>query len=133
MAVNMRAPERQKEEESGGAWQGAAFVITIAALVALALTTWRYFAPLSGVNGTVGALLAMAGNVALLFGGIALAMLPRGGWRVTFLVLGWIGGLLTLLATVLLHGWSSVAALVALIIALLVATSVKGPARGERT
>lgn len=132
MAQSMSAPEWHLDQGRGGASRAAASLIAVAALAALVITGWRYVTPLSGVTGTVGALLAMAGDAALLIGGIVLVMLPRGGWRVTFLVLAWIGGLLTLLATVLLHGWSSAAVLAVLLLALLVATFVKGPARGGR-
>ncbi|WP_199178587.1 hypothetical protein [Acidimangrovimonas sediminis] len=129
MTESMTGP-RTSARAGTGAAPGAATLIAVAALVALVITAWRYFTPLSGVTGTAGALLTMVGDVALLIGGIVLALLPGGGWRVLFLVLAWIGGLLTLLATVLLHGWSSAAALVVLLLALLIATFVKGPAKG---
>jgi drug/metabolite transporter (DMT)-like permease len=87
-------------------------LLLIGAVVALVLTTYRYFTPLSGITGTSGALLAMFGAASLIAGAIALMALRRGGLRVVFLVLSWLGVLLTLLAAALLHGWGASLALI---------------------
>lgn len=96
------------------------YLMAAAAAVALGITTWRYFTPLSGVTGTPGALLAMFGEAALLVAGIALARLARGAGRSIFMGLSWIGILLTLFATALLHGWLSVGALIVALVGLVI-------------
>lgn len=97
-------------------------LLLLGALTALILTGYRYFTPLSGITGTYGALLSMVGAAALIVGAVALMALPRGGLRATFLVLSWLGVLLTLLAAGLLHGWWSSLALIVSLVGVGIAT-----------
>lgn len=108
--TGVRTPSRFPAVHYGG------HLLAVAAAVAFLITTIRFFTPLSGINGTYGALMAMFGEAALVLAGVCLALLPRGGVRTTFAVLAWIGIVLTLFATVLLHGvWSTVALAIGLL------------------
>lgn len=97
-------------------------LIFLGALAALILTTYRYFAPLSGITGTYGALLAMFGAAALIVAAFAIASLEAGPLRTTFLVLSWIGAVLTLAAAWLLHGWWASLALILCLAGVAIAT-----------
>lgn len=100
---------------------GAGLLI-LGGAVALLLTGWRYFAPLSGITGTPGALLAMFGSFMLIVAGVAFFMLGRGGWRILFLVLTWLGAILTFVAELFLHGWGSSIAMAVCILAVAIET-----------
>lgn len=106
-----------------------ALLLILAAFVALCVTGWRYFAPLSGVAGTGGALLAMFGAFMLMVAGLLLLRLPKGRWRSLFIVLAYVGIVLTLLCELFLHGWWSAGALAVGIIAIVLETFTKSPER----
>jgi hypothetical protein len=101
-------------------------LLALAAAVAFGITTWRYFTPLSGVDGTGGALLTMFGEAVLVIAALVIARLPHGAGRITLLTLAWIGIVLTTFAATLLHGWWAAAALGVAIIGLLIETAPKG-------
>jgi len=93
-----------------------AIVLLVASLVGFAIALYAYFAPLTGVNGTLGALVAILANIALAVMALILPALKgnatRNVWRVLIL-LGLAG---TFFAALLLHqGWICVAMVVGLI------------------
>jgi hypothetical protein len=100
-------------------------LLALAAAVAFALTTWRYFTPLSGVNGTGGALLTMFGEAVLAIAALVIGRMTPGAGRNTLLTLAWIGIVLTTFAATLLQGWLATAALGVAIIGLLIETTTR--------
>lgn len=82
-----------------------ALLLIIVSILAGTLTLWRYFTPLSGIEGTSGALLATFGCAMLVLAGGLLHRLQPGGARTLFLILSWVGSILTLIALLFLHGW----------------------------
>ncbi|WP_176086103.1 hypothetical protein [Martelella sp. HB161492] len=109
-------------EKGGARLSLGASLVVLAAAVALLLTGWRYFAPLSGITGTSGALLAMFGAFMLILAGLAFFVLEPGRWRTLFLVLSWLGAILTLIAELFLHGWGSSVALAVCLCAIAIET-----------
>lgn len=110
----------------------AANVMGLAAALALIVTGWRYLTPLSGVTGAGGALLAMLGETALLLAAAVLARFKTGGVRTLFIVLSWLGAILTLIAVLFLHGTISAILLVIVMLALAAETFRLGPSSGAR-
>ncbi len=98
------------------------YLLALGAAVAFGITAWRYFTPLSGITGTPGALITMFGEAALFVAGLAIAFMARGAGRTTFVVLAWIGIVLTLFAAVLLHGWWAAVALILALVGLVLGT-----------
>jgi hypothetical protein len=86
-------------------------VLIAGATVALLCGLYGYAAPLTGVTGTGGALLASFGALCLALGGALLLRSPGRGARLALLVLLTLGLALTALATTLLHQWLMLAAL----------------------
>ncbi|WP_010138858.1 hypothetical protein [Oceanicola sp. S124] len=83
-------------------------ILVVAAIIALALGLYAYFAPLTGVTGVWGPLVASFGALCLAIGG-ALLMGTRA--RGLLLALVALGLVLTAFATALLHQWLMLAAL----------------------
>ena len=86
-------------------------LVIVAALVALALGLYAYFAPLTGVTGVWGPLAAAFGALCLAIGGLLLLKARSAGARGTLLALIALGLVLTAFATALLHQWVMLAAL----------------------
>jgi hypothetical protein len=97
-----------------------AYLIIIGALGALLVTLWRYLTPLSGVNGSGGAEITMLGEAALILAGLILLRNDHDFIRKLFLFLSCIGVLLTIVATVFLHGWISTVLLIVCAIGVLI-------------
>lgn len=89
-------PDRSRRRAPAGAG-----LIVLAGLVGAAIALYLFLTPLTGVTGTVGALVVLAACLLVALGG--LLMLATGGavWR-WLTVLGIIG---TALAAFFLHGW----------------------------
>lgn len=86
--------------------------LSLIALLAIALAAYAYLVPSTGVAGTEGAMLALAGSVAILIGAVAAASLRRPGWlRTTLMVLLLLGLIGTALAAWFLHRFVLVAVL----------------------
>lgn len=92
-------------------YRSGALIVVAAAVVALVLGLYAYFAPLTGVNGTAGAIIFIVASAVIALAGLALPVLGRRGLRNTLRVLVLLGLLGTILAGVLLHLWWAVLAL----------------------
>ena len=86
-------------------------IMIITALIALAITAWRFFTPLSGVTDSGGAMTAMLAEFVLFILGVVLAQAKAGGLRNFVLFLAWVGVIGTIFAACLLHGWWTAAVL----------------------
>ena len=89
-----------------------AYLMIMTALVALAMTAWRFFTPLTGVTGSGGAMTTMLAELVLIILGVLLVKTGAGGLRNFVLFLSWAGAIGTIFAASLLHGWWTVAVLV---------------------
>lgn len=75
--------------------------VTVAAVIACGMAFWLYSQPLTGVNGSVGALLTLIGAASVLLAGLILILASvTGAVRIVLLVLLSLAALLTGLA-----GW----------------------------
>ena len=106
-----------------------AYLLIVAALVALAITAWRFFTPLSGINGSGGAMTAMFAELVMFVLGLLLLKHEAGGLRCFVLFLSWVGIVGTLFAALLLHGWLTAAVLVVGAIGVLIETFGAKPTR----
>lgn len=110
-----------------------AIVLLVASIVGFAIALYAYFTPLTGVNGTLGALVAILANITLAVMALILPALKgtaaRNVWRVLIL-LGLAG---TFFAALLLHQWwicvAMVVGLIGLILDLALATRTARPAQ----
>lgn len=107
---------------------GACLMI-IAALVALAITGWRFFTPLSGVTDSGGAMTTMLAEFVLFVLGVLLLQTKAGGLRNFVVFLSWAGAIGTIFAASLLHGWWTVAVLVAYAAGVVIETFGTQPTR----
>ena len=82
-----------------------AYIMIVTALVALAITAWRFFTPLSGVTDSGGAMVAMLAEFVVFLLGVFLVQTKPGGLRCFWLFLSWVGVIGTFIAVCLLHGW----------------------------
>ncbi len=89
-----------------------ATILMLGAVIALSVTTYRYFTPLSGITGAGGALVVMLAQFALIMAAAALIVAQGPTARRALLILSWLGVILTLVGTLFLHGWISGAFLV---------------------
>lgn len=87
-------------------------LVLLPSLVGVALGGFAYFVPATGVNGTIGALLALLGAVAVALAA-ALAMMPavRGGVLTLLDVLIALGAVLTALAAFFLMQYAFMVAM----------------------
>jgi quinoprotein glucose dehydrogenase len=104
--------------------------VTLPALAGAVLAAIAYLTPNTGVDGTVGALLALAGAVAVTLGSlIAMSDAVRGGLRVTLNILLAIGALLTAVAAYfLMQYWCALAMVLAVAGLAFAAPSSRRPA-----
>ncbi|ETX28998.1 hypothetical protein RISW2_03390 [Roseivivax isoporae LMG 25204] len=95
---------------------GAA-LLTVAALVGLIAALYEYLTPLTGVTGTLGALIVVVACGLLALAGLILmvASSGRGFWR-TLTVLGIVG---TFTAALFLHAWIVAGTMVAALVGVL--------------
>lgn len=106
------------------------YIILVGAVVALAITGWRYVTPLSGINGSGAAELTMLGEAALVLAGVILLRNARDFWHKLFLFLCWPGALLTLLAAIFVQGWITAAFLCVCLIGVVIVTFFAASKRG---
>lgn len=104
------------------AYRFGLIVLSFAALVALGMGLYAYFAPLTGVQGVWGPLVASFGAFCIAVGSALLLGANGKGARVTLFILLALGIVLTLFSAVLLHQWIMVAALAVCALAWVVAT-----------
>ncbi|MBZ9974292.1 MULTISPECIES: hypothetical protein [unclassified Mesorhizobium] len=95
-------------------------VVITAAVLASAIAVYYFATPLTGVNGTPGAMLVLVASLALALDGLVLRF--RGGGVVFTLawILGLLGALGTFTAAVFLHAWWLVAAVAVVLAGLLI-------------
>ena len=106
-----------------------AYIMIITALVALAITAWRFFTPLSGVTDSGGAITTMFAEFVLFVLGVLLVQTKAGGLRNFVIFLSWAGAIGTIFAASLLHGWWSVAVLVVYAVGVVIETFGANPTR----
>ena len=104
-------------------------IMIIAALVALAITAWRFFTPLSGVTDSGGAMTTMLAEFVLFVLGVLLVQTRAGGLRSFVVFLAWVGAIGTIFAASLLHGWWTVAVLVVYAVGVVIETFGAKPTR----
>ena len=98
--------------------------VALPALVGAVLAGLAYFTPNTGVDGTIGALLALIGALAVTLGAL-LAMVPavRGGWLTGLDILLGIGALLTATAGYFLMEYGCAIAMALAFVGLVVAAT----------
>ncbi|KQB54037.1 hypothetical protein AQS70_08175 [Pseudomonas endophytica] len=106
-----------------------AYIVIITALVALCITAYRFFTPLSGITDSGGAMVAMLAEFVLFILGLLLIKTGAGGARAFFLFLAWVGVIGTFFAALLLHGWWTVAVLIVCALGVLIETFGSQPTR----
>ena len=106
-----------------------AYIVIITAAIALCITAWRFFTPLSGITHSGGAMITMLAECALLVLGLILIKIHLGGLRRFVLLLCWLGVLGTLFAALLLHGWWTAAVLVVCAVGVVIETFGGKPTR----
>ncbi len=94
-------------------------VLLLGSLVGLAVSLYAYFTPLTGVNGTLGALVVILSTIALVVLTLVLAPLSCRSGRVALRVLILLALVGTGFAGLLLHQWWLTAAMVVGLIGLL--------------
>ncbi len=83
-----------------------ASLIAAAALVGAVIAAWNFFAPMTGITGTAGAMLVLVSSLLLVLDGAILNFFRHGAVYWTFIVLGILGVIGTLAAALFLHaGW----------------------------
>ncbi len=82
-----------------------AILLFAAALASLVLAVYAYVTPLTGVNGTAGALLMIVASLLLSIVALGLPAISRRGWRNVLRVLIVVGLIGTCFAGLLLHRW----------------------------
>ncbi|RLQ89005.1 hypothetical protein [Notoacmeibacter ruber] len=91
-------------------------LLAVGGLAVLCLALWGYFVPLTGIESSVGALLAALGGLALVLGAVVLAGLDSGGGRGFLITIVILAAILTAVAGwFLLHYFIVLAALIALL------------------
>lgn len=111
-----------------GSHHGAKLLI-VAAVIALCITAWRFFTPLSGITDSGGAMVAMLAEIVLIILGLLLLKSHAGGFRHFLLFLGWAGVIGTFIAALLLHGWWTAAVLAVAALGVVIETFSHTPTR----
>ena len=105
-------------------------LLLVASLVGIGISLYYYLTPLSGVNGTSGALLVVVSTLLMALAGLLLFPIRRGGAGTLFRVLALLAGLGTLAAAWFLHEfWLMAAMVVALVGVIIDFGSAKGGSR----
>ncbi len=113
--------------------QRAAFLLLVASAVGCALAVFAYVTPLTGVNGSLGALIVIGACVALAIGAFGLAFVEHGVWHILLWVLLLFGLIGTAVAGLFLHRWWIAVALGVGLIGLVIdLTLFRRPARNRR-
>lgn len=113
---------------SHGRHHGANILI-VTAVIALCITAWRFFTPLSGVTDSGGAITTMLAEVALIILGFLLLKTPAGGFRCFILFLSWAGVIGTFIAALFLHGWWTAAVIAVAALGVVIETFAHTPTR----
>ena len=107
-------------------------IVLLAAIVGIAVSAYNFLAPLTGINGTPGALLVIVSSILLAVDGLILWFGPPRALFWILWVLGILGALGTFTAAWFLHAWwlmaASAVVLAGLLVTLLPArtASIKG-------
>ncbi len=96
---------------------GAAILIA-GAVIGTALAIYNFAIPMTGVNGTIGAVLVVVSSLLLVLDGIILWMRRHGGVFWLFWVLGVLGVVGTAAAGWFLHEWFLIGAMAVVLIGL---------------
>ena len=86
--------------------------VTLASVVGLGIALFHYFAPMTGVTGTIGAMSVVCSSLLVALAGVVLWFRHSGSMARTVRVLGWLLALGTIAAGWLLHEFWLVAAMV---------------------
>lgn len=78
-------------------------LLIFTSLLGVGISLYHYLVPLTGVTGTVGALLVVISSVLLTIGGVILLKIRTGGVAITVRILALLGALGTIVAGWLLH------------------------------
>ncbi len=110
-----------------------AVMIFAGGLAGTIIAAYAYFAPLTGVTGTPGALLVVVTSLLILAAALVVALIASRGWRNLFRVLLLLGILGTAAAAVFLHEWVLIAAMAVALIGWLIDifTPARSAARTE--
>lgn len=100
--------------------RAGAILLLLASLVGLALALYAYFTPLTGVNGTLGALVVILACIVLAILALGLAAVPGRGIRIALRVLALLGLAGTFCAGLLLHQWWIAVAMVVGLVGLII-------------
>ncbi|WP_048305552.1 hypothetical protein [Halomonas sp. PR-M31] len=85
--------------------KAGAILVFIASLVGLGVALYAYFAPLTGVNGSIGALVVILACIALAVMALILAAVNSRGALIALRILLLVGLVGTCVAGLLLHQW----------------------------
>ena len=105
---------------SSGTNEGA-LVVIFGAVIGLIIAAYLYITPLTGITGSVGAILVIASSALLILDGVMLLGAVTPGSRGLWLTLGFLGALGTLAAAWFLHAMVLMAAMVVVIVGLVMA------------
>lgn len=108
-------------------------IILVAALVGIALSAYYFLTPLTGINGTPGAMLVILSSLLLAIDALILWFGPPGLVFSIFWVLGILGALGTFTAAWFLHAWWLMAASAVIFAGLVVTVipSTNSSSRGQ--
>lgn len=110
-------------------FKGGTALFLLASAVGLAAAVYGYATPLTGITGSLGALVVICSSAALVLAGVLLLVLRSRGLRVTFEVLALLGIVGTAAAAWFLHSWILVGAMAVALVALVVAMTAPAPRR----
>jgi hypothetical protein len=88
-----------------------AVLLFAAALAGLLLAIYAYVTPLTGVNGSIGALIVIVATLVLALGALVLPVIRHRCWRNLARILLLLGVIGTFVAALLLHRWGIGAAM----------------------
>lgn len=97
-----------------------AIVLFAGAVASFALAIYAYFTPLTGVNGTIGALIVIVASLVLALAALVLPAISKRGWRNVLRILILLGLIGTCVAGLLLHRWWIGAAMAIALIGLVI-------------
>lgn len=107
-----------------------AVTLILASLVGFGIALYFYLMPLTGVNGTAGALLVVVSSLLMVIAGLVLYRVPSGTFALLVRVLTVLGTVGTLAAAWFLHEfWLMAAMAIALLGVIIDSVSAKGGAR----
>ena len=81
-------------------------------VIAFLITGYRYLTPLSGITAAGGALLVLVGELVLIACASGVMLNNPSAFRTFLIIVLWIGTILSCIAELFLHGWTSAMLLV---------------------